>query len=422
MPDNGDNDSEEITQPTEASRRTFLKGLGAVTAGGVIATMQGGVFGSGAYAAADSGNVIVVLSLRGGADGLSLVVPYSDRNYVTLRPTIGIPPSMLLQTNGTFGLHPNFAPLQQMWQSGRIAAIHGVGQPTANLSHFSAIAQMEEADPDSSVPVGWVNRLVGMLAPDALIGATQIGDSVPHTQLYGPQTTLSAGDIDNMQVFGPDGAMPERIAGLDVVWDQASGKLGQAGRDAISTAEVWAPVIQQPDGSQNGAVYPSGALGSSLAASARVIRSGAGVSVLTVDHPGWDMHAGLGTLSSGSMHGMIDELARAINAFFTDLGSLGDSVTLVTISEFGRRVQENGDAGLDHGWGNVMLLFGGGVKGGYYAREWQGLSPKGIPHGNLKVTTDYRSVLWALVNARFPDVSLPTLFPEFTPEKVGAMT
>jgi uncharacterized protein (DUF1501 family) len=414
-------DVEEITPPTGASRRSFLKGVGAVTAGGVMATMQGTVFHQSASAASvQATNVLIVLNQRGGSDGLSIVVPYGDKHYATMRPTIGILPSALLQTNGMFGLHPNLEPVEHLWKSGRMAAVHAVGAPTPDLSHVSATVAVEEADPGSEAGIGWVNRMVGMTDAEGDFAATQVGESVPHSQIDGPECTLCAVDVENIQVAGAESAMAQRIAALDVTWDQASGPVGEAARAALETAEQWLPVLQTSAEPQNGAVYPETDLGDALAQSARVIRSGVGVHVITVDHSGWDMHAGLGTLTTGTMHIMVDELATAVSAFFTDLGGLGDNVTMVTISEFGRRVHENGDAGADHGWGNAMLLFGGGVNGGYYG-TWPGLTGKTMTEGNLTVTTDYRSVLAEVIRTRFPDVTISELFPDFDPVKVGVM-
>jgi uncharacterized protein (DUF1501 family) len=421
MANTSDSENPTPTTGTGASRRTFLKGLGAVTAGGVMATMHGTVVGGSAFASPrDVGNVLVVLSLRGGCDGLSMVVPYGDKHYIQLRPTIAIPPSTLLQTNSMFGLHPNLAPLVPMWKSGKMAAVHAVGSPTPNLSHFSATVAMEEADPDSGDRIGWLNRVVTQLAPDIGYAGTQVGDSVPHTEIYGTQSTLCSVDIDNVAVSGPSNAMTQRLTALDVTWDQASGALGEAARSGLDTAAAWSPVLTIDPNPQNGAQYPLTDLGDAMAQAARVVRSGVGSSVITVDHQGWDMHAGLGTLTTGVMHSMLDELSNAINAFFTDVGPLADNVTLVTMSEFGRRVHENGDAGTDHGWGNVMLVFGGGVKGGYYA-SWPGLTTKQMTDGNLKVTTDYRSVLWEVLGSRFPSLSLSSVFPSFSPSKVGVM-
>jgi uncharacterized protein (DUF1501 family) len=133
------------------------------------------------------------------------------------------------------------------------------------------------------------------------------------------------------------------------------------------------------------------------------------------------MHTDVGTLDDGEMRVMADDLARSLAAFFTDLGSLGSLVTLVTISEFGRRVAENGDAGLDHGYGNAMLVMGGGVRGGRVYGSWPGLDPWHLVDGDLAVTTDYRSVLWEVVEARFGSVSLARLFPGFRPPRLGMM-
>jgi uncharacterized protein (DUF1501 family) len=162
----------------------------------------------------------------------------------------------------------------------------------------------------------------------------------------------------------------------------------------------------------NGAKYPDGDLRLALAAGARVIKAGVGVRVITLDYGGWDMHVDLGTVAGGNMKNHVGGVAKAIAAFFTDLGSSGDQVTLVTLSEFGRRVQENG-SGTDHGYGNAMLLFGGGVRGGKVHGSWPGLSSGKLVDGDLAVTTDYRGVLSEVITTRFSDVSTAGVFPGF---------
>jgi len=405
-----------------ASRRSFLKGLGVVAAGGVMSTMHGTVFRQTAFATAGhADSVLVVLSQRGGADGMSLVVPYGDAGYAAARPTIAIPPSQLLQTDGVFGLHPNLAPLAPMWRSGDMAAVQAVGMPAPNRSHFQAMAEVEEADPGSAERVGWLNRMVGMSQPGCTYGAVQIGQSVPQTEIYGPQPTLAATDIEKIQVYGPVNAMGERIASLEVTWAATDGPLGAAARQGLRTAADWDAVLQTPADPRGGAEYPATDLGDTLAQTARLIRSDVGAEVITVDHGSWDMHTDLGTLDWGDMRVMVDDLASSVAAFFTDLGELASKVTVVTISEFGRRVQENGAAGLDHGYGNAMFVLGAGVRGGNVYGRWPGLEPDDLVDGDLMVTTDYRSVLWEVVKTRFPSVSLSKLFPDFFPESVGVM-
>ena len=151
------------------------------------------------------------------------------------------------------------------------------------------------------------------------------------------------------------------------------------------------------------------------------IRADVGARVITVDFGGWDMHTDLGNLDAGNMTERLAELAKSVAAFFTDIGSIASRVTVVTISEFGRRVVENGNRGLDHGYGNCMLLLGAGVKGGQVHGRWPGLGTAKLVDGDLDITADYRSVLAEVVRSRFPDTSVPAVFPDFQPEALGAM-
>ena len=183
---------------------------------------------------------------------------------------------------------------------------------------------------------------------------------------------------------------------------------------------MFADLAGVPSGPENGAVYPPGDLGRSLAETARLVRADIGTEVVTVDFGAWDMHFGVGNPESGLLTTAVQELALGLKAFFTDLGTLGARVTVVTISEFGRRVEENANNGLDHGWGNVMLLLGAGVRGGRYHGTWPGLSHGNLVEGDLAVTNDYRSVLAEVVRTRFgADVS--KVFPGFHPRPIGAM-
>ncbi|MDX6297145.1 MAG: hypothetical protein QOI51_1002 [Nocardioidaceae bacterium] len=404
------------------SRRTFLKGAGVLAGGGVLATMHGTAFGQTAFAASGKAeSVLVVVNLRGGADGMSLVVPYGDDGYARARPTIAVAPRQLLQTDGMFGLHPGLGALEPLWKTGRMAAVQAVGLPAPNRSHLSATEEVAEADPGSTRRAGWLNRMVGMTEPAYLFGAVQVGWAVPGNEIHGRQPALAAMDIENIRITGPAGAISQRKAALDVTWGHAPGPLGRAARDGMQAAARWRPVVQTPRRPEHGARYPKSDLGRAMAQSARLVKADVGAEVISVDHSSWDMHTDVGTLDDGEMRVMADDLARSLAAFFTDLGSLGSLVTLVTISEFGRRVAENGDAGLDHGYGNAMLVMGGGVRGGRVYGSWPGLDPWHLVDGDLAVTTDYRSVLWEVVEARFGSVSLARLFPGFRPQRLGMM-
>ncbi len=313
-----------------------------------------------------------------------------------------------------FGLPPALAPLVPMWQSGRLAAVHATGMPTPNRSHFSAMEAVEDAAPGSKQRNGWLNRLVGQLPGSSPLQGAAVGNQVP-TSLFGPEPVFALPRVDKASVAGAD-KDGRRVAALRHAWRGKPG-MGRAVRDAMAGAAGFAPARDLPAGTPTPA-YPDSDLGKALKETSRMIRSGIGVEVVTVDQGDWDMHTDAGTLEWGSMRRNAGDLAASIAAFFADLGSWGDRVTLVTISEFGRRVRENDDYGTDHGFGNVMLLAGAGVRGGQYHGRWPGLA--NTHDADLLVTTDYRSVLAEVVVRRF-GVSSAAVFPGFSPAPVGVV-
>lgn len=412
-------DCDECTR-LSLSRRGLLRA--SVLAGGAAAGTAafGDAFVRTAYAAtASAPAVLVVLSMRGAVDGMSLVVPHGDPVYARARPNIAVPTTSLLVPDPQFGLHPELAPLVPLWADGRMAAVHATGLPVPNRSHFSAIAEVEDAAPGSATRTGWLNRLIGQDDVTTPLQAIQVGDGVPPASMAGPQATVAIETIADMRLAGADKWDTEgrRPLSMRTMWANAAGPLGTGARAAMRAIDEFGPVRATSTTPANGATYPQGDLGDALAAVARVIRGDVGAEVITVDHGSWDHHSDLGTLQWGRMKEMTAELAQALAAFFTDLGPLGSKVTLVTLSEFGRRTVENANYGLDHGYGNVMLLLGAGVSGGYHGR-WPGLTDD--PDGDLLVTTDYRSVLAEVVTKRL-GASSAAVFPGFTPETVGAI-
>jgi uncharacterized protein (DUF1501 family) len=407
---------------TALSRRALLGG--AALAGGAIA-LGPGLTGSGprAYAVTGRpasrlsnplGSVLVLLSLRGAADGLSLVVPHGDPAYYAARPRIGVPQTALLAPDPMFGLHPALAPLLPMWDAGTLAAVHATGMATPNRSHFAAMEAIEDAAPGSSERNGWLNRLLGELPGASPLQGTAVGNQVP-TSLFGVNPAFVVGRVDQAKVAGTDDD-GRRLAALQHAW-KGSGPMGRAVRDAISGAESFGAARDLPAGTPSTA-YPSSQLGKALSDVSRIVRSGVGAEVITVDQGDWDMHTDLGTLEWGEMKRNAGDLAASIAAFFADLGPAAERVSLVTLSEFGRRVKENDDYGTDHGFGNVMFVAGAGVRGGRYHGSWPGLTNS--LDADLLVTTDYRSVLTEVVTRRF-GVSVAQVFPGFAPQAVGVM-
>jgi uncharacterized protein (DUF1501 family) len=399
-----------------ASRRTVLRGL---VAGGLTATFGTSLvtFTARPAAAATGGagtradtSVIVVLSLRGAADGLSLMVPYADHGYYASRPSIAVPAAKLLHTDGHFGLHPSLAALDPLWKAGSVAAIHGTGMIRPNRSHFEAMEIVEDADLGSTARNGWLNRLIGDDADRSPLEGIAVGSTFP-TSLYGPSPAMSFASLDEAQLAGEDPQDPWRRRSIAAQWGSTRGALGTAMGSMLTSVDALAAARTLPDTS---ARYPADDLGRALSTVARTIRSGVGVDVVTVDHSNWDDHVGLAWV----LPDRTATLAASIAAFFTDLGADAGRVTLVTISEFGRRVVENSAAGLDHGWGNVMFAVGAGVKGGYYTRSWRALGT-GLD-SDVPVTIDYRDVLADVVAAR-SSASTAVVFPGLRRHSVGFM-
>ena len=398
------------------SRRGFL--AGAVALAGTTTVLGQAVLTTSAGASTPAGSVFVVLSLRGAADGLSLVVPHGDPVYYGARPHTAVPAERLLARDEQFGLHPALQPLLPLWNDRKLAAVHSTGLPAPNRSHFAAMEEVEDAAPGSATRVGWLNRLIGTDTGGSPLQGLGLGGSLP-TSLYGPEPVMSAGAVDEVVIPGEDQWDDgQRRRSLRTLWGPETSRLGRAMQATMTAVDEFAPVRATPAAPANAAPYPSGDLGQAMAEAARVVRGDVGVEVITIDHGEWDMHTDIGTVDSGPMRQNAGELAAAVAAFFTDLGALADQVTLVTISEFGRRVAENGSRGFDHGYGNVMLLAGAGVNGGGYFGSWKGL--QGEVDSDVQVTTDYRSVLAEVVASRFA-ASTSTVFPGFIRERVGVM-
>ena len=405
------------------SRRRFFQGM-AATGTAVTTSVIGDAVTQTVFAAEGTGNVMVVLSLRGGVDGLGLVVPYTEPAYYAQRPTIAVPEGALLQKDPSFGMHPDLAPVEWLFTGGELAFVHAVGTAVPDRSHFTAMEAVEDADPTSSVRRGWVNRLIGLDADAGSLEAVHLGSVMEPTLLSGPAPTVAAYELKKIALVGAEPTSGDwgrrRTAQLRTAWRNAPGPLGAAGRATLETVATVAPLAGSTYEPAVGVTYPTSSLGTSLAGTAQLIKAGLGTEVVSIDYGTWDTHANYGTVDDGEMRTLVHGLATALDAFMRDLGPLRSKVTVVTVSEFGRRLAENGSAGLDHGWGNVMMLAGGGVKGGRYYGTWPGLGPAALEEGDLAVTTDYRTVLGELVTKRF-NRSATTVFPGLAGTPLGVL-
>jgi uncharacterized protein (DUF1501 family) len=437
--------SEELGRENLIKRRSFLRGAVGVSAAAMVGLSAPAVTSRMAFAAtpAYDGDVLLVLSMRGGFDGLSAVVPLGDPAYAAARPTIRVSTAAALPTGDPFwGLHPDLAPLKPWWDAGTFGAIQAVGAPDPTRSHFAATEEMERAAPGSSLRTGWIDRTLGLRTRTTVFQGVALGDSLAPQSMNGAFDELAFGGIDGFELDGVWGDTPAEIAAEGARWARAlttlhAGIPSLAGSSrsvlgAVSTARQLKADGYSP---ANGAVYPhtvdGGAhegsdLSKALMDVARLIKARVGLQIVCLDYDDWDMHADLGVVDSGRFHDRLSEWAACIAAFLTDLGTDGmANVSIVTLSEFGRRVEENGDRGVDHGHGNAMLLFGGGVNGGQVHGAWPGLAPDKLDDGDLAGTTDYRDVLAEVLTERCRQkvADLPKVFPNRgTFRSVGAFT
>jgi uncharacterized protein (DUF1501 family) len=404
------------------SRRRLLgRSLAAGAAGALAGLVGEGLSTQLAFAdAAYTGDTLVVLSLRGGFDGLSAIAPIGDPGYYAARPTLALPKSQVIAGDGTFGLHPALAPLLPMWSGGNLAAVHAVGQPNPTRSHFAAMETLDNAAPGTSIRSGWLDRMLGVAGTTGPLAGVSLGDTMPARLLGGPTPAVSMDEIDAFALAGESAKRP-MAAALRGMYAGAPDLLAAPARAADAALTATNSVRASAYTPANGASYPATPLGTALRDVARLIKSNVGLAAATVDQGDWDMHNSLGTAVKGQrMYDNLTDLAGTLAAFAADLGPAGmANVTLVTISEFGRRVAENASRGVDHGHGNAMLLMGGGVRGGKVYGSWPGLSTGALVAGDLAATTDYRAVIGELLQKRCGFGDLSTVFPGVTPGSFG---
>ncbi|GGK06946.1 hypothetical protein GCM10010123_40890 [Pilimelia anulata] len=401
-------------QRAGTSRRGLLRGAAAAGAAGALGGLVAdGLAGSVAFGAdAYAGDTLVVLSLRGGFDGLSAVVPHGDPAYYTARPGIGVPKTRLLGGDTMFGLHPALAPLLPLWQNKQLAAVHAVGQGSPSRSHFAAMEELERAAAGTSIRTGWIDRMLGATAGGTPFRGVSVGDSLAPRSMLGPNVDLSMRALDQFNLAG-EGTKRPMAATVRALYQGADPVLAAPAAAAIDALGTAATLKQAGYVAANGAAYPAGKLGTALKDVARLIKANVGLAVATIDFGDWDLHEGLGTPVAGQgMYDQLAELAGALAAFAADLGPDGlNRVTVLTLSEFGRRVAENGSRGADHGHGNAMLVLGGGVRGGRVYGRWPGLAPAKLVAGDLAVTTDYRTVIGEALSRRCGVGSVASVFP-----------
>lgn len=398
------------------TRRSFLAGSGMVVAATLASQL---VTTRHSYAETMTGNgkTLVVVFLRGGLDGLTTVVPRNNARLQSLRPGVGIPDSSLLAMDNMFGLHPAMQAVYPLWKSGQLGFVHGVGSAVPNRDHFASQALMERGSASLTAPTGWLDRVLALDGPGTTFRAVCEG-AASVAALKASAEAVAMKGIDTLVFNNPSPQVADALRALYTGLDSPFDKLMVNTVQAVGSA---GPVKAVPNPLVIGADYAVDDFGKALADIARLVKVGAGLRVATVDVGGWDLHSAIGTVAAGSMVTQLQDLSKSLAAFVTDLGSRIADVTVVLMSEFGRRVEENGSGGTDHGFGGLMMLLGGKVIGGQVHGNWPGLQEQDLISGDLAVVNDYRDVLGEVAQKTLGLGSLTGVFPGYTVRPLNVM-
>ena len=386
------------------SRRVFLKnsGFALVSLGFAPSFLT-----RTAYAQGRNGRPkqLIAIFQRGAVDGLSVVVPFGEAEYYRVRPTIAIgqPGSSAdaaISLDGFFGLNPRLSPLKPFWDQKALAIVHACGSPNATRSHFDAQDYMETATPGVKTTAdGWLNRYlqVRKTEHDAAFRAVALTPQMPR-MLQGAAPAIAMNQISQFNIRPGNNGVTSAGATFESLYADAKDRvLGSAGRDAFDAMKALKSADPSRYEPEHGADYPRTPFGQALKQIAQLVKADVGLEVAFADAGGWDTHVNQGS-SQGQLATRLDDFARGIAALVLDLGDRMADTVVLTMSEFGRAVSENGNRGTDHGHGNAMMAMGGGVRGGKVYGRWPGLTSDRRYEGrDLAVTTDFRDVFGEIV-------------------------
>lgn len=437
----------------KTTRRLFLKNGGiAIASVGMMPAfgpsfLQRAVFAQETPAGKRK-KTLVCLFMRGAADGLSIVIPHGEEELYRVRPNIAVPKEQVIDLDGFFGLNPALEPFAKIYKEGHLAAVHACGSPSSTRSHFDAMDYMESGSPgNKAVRDGWLAR-AAVLCPEDRAQVNKAKSPFRAVALGGGLPRILQGDagalaIPDLRTFGiadsapagragraggrrDDGLMAGAMAapkggtagGFEALYDQAVGDVlhgpGKESFEAIKMLRAINPAQYKPSGN---VVYPNGRLGESLKQIAQLIRADVGVEIAFADVGGWDTHANQVQPNSptlGNLPNRLRELSQALAALYYDLGDRMNDVVILTMSEFGRTVRQNGTGGTDHGHASCFFALGGPVKGGKVYGDWPGLAPEKLYEGrDLALTTDFRAVFGEFACKHLGVPSLEKLFPGF---------
>lgn len=376
---------------------------------------------------------LVCIFLRGAADTLNMVIPYGDDEYHKLRPTLSISaPSAnaesAVRLDDFYAFHPQLRPLLSAFREGRLGIVQAVGTDNPTGSHFAAQDQMEHGEAyGQTIGGGWLGRYLrtrsgGDLTP---LSAVALGPTIPEA-LRGAPASSAMESLEEVQIKTPSGETGPVSSALAAMYGAELGILNQPGKTTLNLLKRVEALRGSKYSPAGGASYPDDGFAQGLKEIARLVKANVGLEVACLDLGGWDTHFFQGA-ASGLQASLIGQLAQGLAAFDADLADYRRRVTTLVMTEFGRRVYENGSLGTDHGRGFALLALGRGIAGGKIHGKWPGLQEEATPGqdlnlpgpSGLKILVDYRSVLCEVLAGVLGHRDLKSVFPNFQPMPVG---
>ncbi len=416
---------------TKISRRSLMRGTTALLAATAAQFALPSWMPRLAFAPAQTaprGDVLISIFLRGAADMLNMIVPYGEDAYYAARPKLAIPrpddasaKEKVLDLNGFFGLHPALGSLQSIFQGGAMAAITAAGSPSESRSHFEAMDFMERGQPDEySLASGWIGRHLQTLNTGNTSPIRSIGwGTAVQAALRGTISSIAVQSIVDYHLNGNEQVAAQMLTSLNKLYALPNDSLTTAAESTESAIDILARVGYQNYQPKNGAAYPDSDFAFALRQSAALIRADVGLETACIDLGGWDTHVNQGGVE-GTQARLMTELAGGLAAFHQDMGDDLKHVSVVVMSEFGRRVAENGGGGTDHGHGSALWVMSGNLAKSNVVTKWPGLAKEALDRGeDLAITTDYRDVLAELLTNRLNNSAISTIFPDFAPTPMG---
>ena len=419
------------------SRRAFLKGGGlalfGIGLGGIPGFLTEALAGTANSSLYRKRKILVCIFQRGAMDGLMAVTPFTDNFLKAARPSLfmtaaqgNVNQKPLIDLDGRFGLHPSMAAFEPMFREKRLGIVHGIGSPNNTRSHFDAQDFMESGTPfKKGTNSGWLNRAVGLLGHEAAspFQGVSLTSSLPRS-FYGDNPAVAIKNLAdfNIQMRGNQAGAKIASRSFEDLYDQtSSGLLKNTGKESFEAIKLLQKTDVKSYKPENNVVYPTSALGNSLKQIAQLIKMDVGMEVGFAESGGWDTHFNQGK-DTGVFARNVNDLSTCMMEFWNDLSRYQDEVTVMTMTEFGRTVAQNGTGGTDHGRGSCNFILGNGVNGGLVHGVVNPLSKDNLEDGrDLAVTTDFRSVFSEVADVHLGIANDKVLFPDFDGKKIGVM-